>query len=82
MGNNINKNPRYNMEKYISLKIELNEKCYNPGEFIKGHIFLSPKPGITQTNFSDPSINFTISQHQYFNVVSNNNNYISQLMMF
>ena len=66
MGNDINKDPKYNTEKYISIKIELNKICYNPGEFITGQIFLSPKPGITQTNFSDPSINFTISQHQYY----------------
>ena len=50
MGYDINKDPRYNIEKNISIKIELNKICYYPGEIITGKLILSPKPGITQTN--------------------------------
>ena len=76
MGSDINQNPKYNSEKYVSIKIELNKICYYPGEFITGQIILSPKPGILQTNFSDPSINFTISQYQLYYV--GDDDYISQ----
>ena len=68
MGYDFDQDPKYNSEKYVSIKIELNKKCYNPGEFITGLIILSPKPGILNSNFSDPTIIFTISQYEYISL--------------
>ena len=65
MGNDINKDPTYNSEIYTSIKIKLNKICYYPSEFITGQITLSSGPRI-ETHFSDPSINFTITQFQKY----------------
>ena len=85
MGSDFNNNPKYNMEKYISMKIELNKICYNPDEFIKGTIILSPKSEITQkkfSTFSNPSINFTITQIQLCNYNDDGNLSKSDVILF
>ena len=87
MGYDFNKDPKYHSEKYVSIKIELTKKCYMPGEFITGLITLSPKPGITETNFNNPSINFTISQYQYIllgedSLIKQNDDILIQPILF
>ena len=70
MGNNF-QSPKFN--KYIDFYIKLDKICYFPGENISGTLFLTGKPGLMQTQFTDPKVVFTIYEIQTFYIPNSNN---------
>lgn len=66
MGNNFEKNKKYNSENYVHLTLNLDKRCYSQGEYIKGTLFLIGKQGLIQTQLIDPSAKATLSEVQHY----------------
>ena len=66
MGNNFEKNKKYNSENYVHLTLNIDKRCYSQGEYIKGTLFLIGMQGLIQTQLIDPSAKATLSEVQHY----------------
>jgi len=66
MGNNFEKNKKYNSENYVHLTLNIDKRCYSQGEYIKGTLFLIGKRGLIQTQLIDPTAKATLSEIQHY----------------
>ena len=70
MGNNI-KESKFN--KNIDFSVKLGKICYFPGENICGTLFLKGKPGLIETQLTEPKALFAIYEIQIFDYPNSNN---------
>ena len=74
------KDKKYNFDKNISMKLELNKTCFSKGEKIKASIFLLPKEDSFQTKLISPYIEIKLVEKHYYlyeKRISNNNRNIN-----
>ena len=66
MGNDFEKNEKYNMTKFIDINIQLSKICFFPGEKINGVLNIVSKSGSQYSIMTNPQINFTITQFDHY----------------
>ena len=75
--------------KFIDFTIKLDKICYFPGENISGTLNLMGKPGLLETQLTDPKVKFVVNeilkfiplQHSNFSnypsdIINNNSNFL------
>ena len=59
--------PESKYNKFIDFSITLEKICYFPGENINGSIYLIGKPGLNETQLTEPKVLFQITEKQRYN---------------
>jgi hypothetical protein len=66
MGYDFETDKKYNIEKYVSMTIQLNKTCYSPGEYLNGTIILKPKEGLQQPLLHDTNATLYLTEFFYY----------------
>ena len=66
MGYDFETDTKYNVEKSVSMTIELNKTCYSPGEYVNGTIILKPKEGLQNTLLTSPFATLYLTEYFYY----------------
>ena len=67
MGYDFESDKKYNIEKYVSMTIQLNKTCFSQGEYVQGTIILKPKEGIQQPLLQNPNATLYLSEYFRYN---------------
>ena len=60
---------KFNYDKEVSLKIELDKTCYSKGELITGTLILTPKENSTITELTNPYAIFSFQEKQSYEFI-------------
>ena len=66
MGYDFESDKKYNIEKFVSMTIQLNKTCYSPGEYVNGTIILKPKEGLQQPLLQDTNATLYLTEFFYY----------------
>ena len=66
MGYDFETDKKYNIEKYVSMTIQLNKTCYSPGEYLNGTIILKPKEGLQKPLLQDTNATLYLTEFFYY----------------
>ena len=66
MGYDFESDKKYNVEKNVSMTIELGKTCYSPGEYLNGTITLRPKEGLQNPLLSSPYATLYLTEYFYY----------------
>lgn len=66
MGYDFESDKKYNIEKYVSMTIQLSKTCYSPGEYLNGTIILRPKEGLQQPLLQDTNATLYLTEFFFY----------------
>ena len=75
MGYDFESDKEYNIDRYVSMTIELNKTCYSKGEFVEGTIILKPKEGLQDPILSSPFATLYLTEYFYYTYTENEYNH-------
>ena len=74
MGYDFESDKQYNVEKYVSMTIELKKTCYSPGEMVYGTIILRANQGLQNPLLSSPLATLYLTEYFYYTYSENEYN--------
>ena len=86
MGYDFETDKEFNIEKNVSMTLELNKTCFSKGEYVYGSIILRPKEGLQQTLLTSPYATLYLTEYFYYKYTESqydpahkNNRYVTKV---